>query len=294
MFPGQGSQKVEMGKWLCKTYPQARSLFEEASDTLGKDLYRLCVEGPASELDLTENAQPAILTVSVAAHAIYSLQFGKLPDFVLGHSLGEYSALVVAGVLRFRDAVKAVSLRGRWMQEAVPPGEGSMVAVMGLPEMEVREICLAVNSGRIVVVANVNGENQMVLSGHRDAVEEVASQVQGRGARTRSLPVSAPFHSPLMRPAETQLRKHLEDLRWGSAQVRWVSNVDAQVYQEPQLIREKLIEQVCAPVRFKDCVGVVAKAGVEQFVELGAGRVLSGLVRRIVSGAQIEQFGDGE
>lgn len=283
-----------MGRWLCETYPQARSLFEEASDALRKDLYQLCVGGPASELDLTENAQPAIFTVSVAAHAVYSLRHKEPPDFVLGHSLGEYSALVVAGVLRFRDAVKAVSLRGRWMQEAVSPGEGSMVAVMGLPEVEVREVCLGVNSGRVVVVANVNGANQVVLSGHRDAVEEVTSQVKGRGARALSLPVSAPFHSPLMKPAETRLRKHLEDLRLRPPQIRWISNVDAQVYQKPQLIREKLIEQVCAPVRFKDCVSVVAKAGVERFIELGTGRVLSGLVRRIVSGAQIEQFGDGE
>jgi [acyl-carrier-protein] S-malonyltransferase len=281
IFPGQGSQYSGMGKDVADAFPVARDVFAEADDSLGFSLSRLCFEGPDEQLRLTEHTQPAILTVSVAVLRVLEKQ-GQLPDFVAGHSLGEYSALVAAGSLVFRDAVRLVRQRGRFMQEAVPVGVGAMVAVIGLEPQAVNAICEEAAQGEVVSAANINAPGQLVIAGHASAVERAARLAAGRGARkVVPLPVSAPFHCALMRPAQERLATELEQVQFGKLRAPLVNNVDAAVIRTGPEAREGLVRQVSSAVRWVESVEQLARQDVTEFIEVGPGKVLTGLVRRI-------------
>ncbi len=282
VFPGQGSQYVGMGQALCERFPEADAVFREAEEALGLGLRGLCFSGPEADLNRTEHTQPAILTVSVAALRVLEAHVGIEPAWVAGHSLGEYSALVCAGALGLADAVRVVRQRGRLMQQAVPDGEGGMAAVLGLEEAAVRELCEEAGRGEVVAPANLNGGGQVVVSGAREAVRRAVQLARDRGARkVVELSVSAPFHCALMTPAAKGLRDVLEGVEVGPLRMGVVTNVEAALNADPGRVKTLLMEQVVAPVRWEESVRVLAGVGCERVIELGPGRVLSGLVRRI-------------
>ena len=292
VFPGQGSQQVGMGKAIAAERPEARQVFEEADGVLGFPLSRLCFEGPEEELKLTENTQPAILTTSVALYRALASQ-GVEPDFVAGHSLGEYSALVAAGALRLDDAVVLVRNRGRYMQEAVPVGEGAMAAILGLGLAEVQEVCSQASDGEVVEPANLNAPGQTVVAGHAAAVQRASAAAKERGAkRVIPLSVSAPFHCRLMRPAQHRLERDLANVTVSDLRVPLVSNVDAAWVRTGAEAVDALVRQVASPVRWEESVRRLVDEGVDQFVEVGPGKVLSGLVRKIAENVRVASIED--
>lgn len=293
IFPGQGSQHPGMGKDLAENFAVARQTFEEANDSLGFDLAKLCFEGPESDLKLTANTQPAILTVSVAAQRVIAAETGLVPDYAAGHSLGEYSALVCAGALSFADAVATVRQRGLFMQEAVPVGVGTMAAIIGLDRPVLEDVCQQAAEGEVVAPANFNSPGQVVIAGHVAAVERAMALAKENGAkRALPLPVSAPFHCSLMLPAAERLAKVLDGVDIGALTVPVVSNVEAEAYNDSLRVKDLLVAQVSAPVRWEESVQNMAAAGVERFVEIGPGKVLSGLVKRISRGLALQNVED--
>jgi [acyl-carrier-protein] S-malonyltransferase len=286
LLPGQGSQAIGMGRAFYETSPGAKAVFEEANDALGFDLARLAFEGPEAELALTANTQPAVLTASVAAAAACA-ERGLRPALAAGHSLGEYSALVVAGALRFADAVRIVRRRGEFMQDAVPVGTGAMAAIMGLELPAVEQVCAEVANGEVVEVANMNSALQIVVAGHRAAVERAVALASERGGRKSvMLPVSAPFHCALMAPAAENLRRELDGVAVTDPAIPVVRNVDAGVTRTAAEVKPFLLRQVASPVRWTDCVRRLAAEGATTFVEVGPGRVLTALLKRILAGAR--------
>ncbi len=282
IFPGQGSQYPGMGKSLVENFPGATGIFEEIDDALHFSLSRLCLEGSPEDLQLTENTQPAILAVSVAAlRAMESEGFGQ-PDYVAGHSLGEYSALFGARSLSLPDAIQIVRSRGNYMQDAVPVGTGAMAAVIGAELKEIEKACAEASEGQICAPANVNSANQVVIAGNAEAIERAGELLRIRGAkRVVKLNVSAPFHSALMMPAQERLAVDLERIRFADLQVPLVTNVDAVVIRKGAEARESLIRQVSSPVRWLESMELLIKEGVDTFVEVGPGKVLTGLMRQI-------------
>jgi [acyl-carrier-protein] S-malonyltransferase len=283
VFPGQGSQAVGMGKELFDGFPEARAVFEAVDAALGEKLSALCFEGPEDRLRLTANTQPSILTVSVAAAAVLA-KAGVRPDLVAGHSLGEYSALVAAGACGAAEAAKAVRARGTFMQEAVPAGQGAMSAVLGLDPSKVRELCAAVSAemGEVVSPANYNDPGQTVIAGTAGAVEKAGARLKEAGAkRVLPLPVSAPFHCALMAPVKARLEPVLRAIAWQAPAVPVVTNVEAKPNGDPARIVPLLIEQVTAPVRWIECVEELVRQGVTRLVEVGPGKVLGGLAKRV-------------
>jgi [acyl-carrier-protein] S-malonyltransferase len=292
IFPGQGSQKVGMGKSLADTYPVVREAFAEADAALGEPLSRLCFEGPEETLTLTENTQPAILAMSVGVARLLATQ-GVEPDFVAGHSLGEYSANVAAGTFAFADALAIVRRRGRYMQEAVPVGEGAMAAILGVDEEVVARACEEAANGQVAAPANLNAPGQIVIAGHRDAVARAGERAKALGAR-RVVPlnVSAPFHCALMAPAAERLAPELRALAAAQPRVPIVANVDAEPKRSAADAIEALVRQVSAPVRWEAVVRRLASSGVRTYVEVGPGAVLAGLVRKIDRDARVVSVGD--
>jgi [acyl-carrier-protein] S-malonyltransferase len=281
LFPGQGSQAVGMGKDLSDHYPVARQTFEEADEALGMKVSQLCFEGPEEELRLTENTQPAILTVSVAAWRVLQ-EKGIKPAFVAGHSLGEYSAHVAAGTMRFADAVRTVRSRGKFMQEAVPVGTGSMAAILGMSPEAVAGVCSDAAQGEVCEAANINSPEQIVISGHVAAVERAVKLADERGAkRAKVLPVSAPFHCSLMKPAQEKLAVVLARLQFASPQLPVVCNVNALPVGNAESAREALVRQVTGSVRWSESMQWLISQGVQTFMEVGPGKVLCGLMRQI-------------
>jgi [acyl-carrier-protein] S-malonyltransferase len=281
LFPGQGSQKVGMGRALYDAVPESRAVFDEADAALGSSLSRLCFEGPEDQLQLTANTQPAILTVSIAAARALDAR-GVKPQWVAGHSLGEYSALVSAGVLSLRDAVVAVRRRGQYMQEAVPAGEGAMAAILALDLAAVEEACREAAQGQVVSAANINSPGQVVIAGHSAAVDRASELCKKAGAkRAIRLPVSAPFHCALMMPAQDRLAGDLARLAFAAPALPVVNNVDAAVVRAADPCRDALVRQVSGTVRWQESVERLVREGVDTFVEVGPGTVLSGLVKKI-------------
>jgi [acyl-carrier-protein] S-malonyltransferase len=281
LFPGQASQYPGMGKELAEKFPAARRVFEEADESAGFPVSQLCFEGSEEALKLTENTQPAILTVSIAAFRTLE-EKGVRTDYVDGHSLGEYSGLVAAGAVRFADAVRAVHHRGRYMQEAVPAGVGAMAAILGLSRAQVEQICKKAANSEVVAPANWNSPEQTVISGHATAVKRAVEIASASGAkRAVVLPVSAPFHSPLMMPAQQRLEEDLRKIEFAPLRVPLVTNVDADLIEGGEEARGALIRQVSLPVRWEESMRELIQLDVTTFVEVGPGRVLSGLLRQI-------------
>ncbi len=283
VFPGQGSQKVGMGQEAFDASEAARAVFASADEALGEPLSRLCFEGPEEALKLTKNTQPAILTTSIALFRA----LGEEPDVVAGHSLGEYSAHVAAGTLRFEDAVRVVRLRGELMQAAVPVGVGAMSAILKLEREPLERICREVEaeSGRVVDAVNYNSPGQIVIAGHREAVEAAGERMKAAGARVMPLPVSAPFHCRLMKPAEEGLAPALAAIAFQDPRVPVVVNVDAAKVQDGASARDALVRQVSRSVRWEDTIMGMREAGVSLFVEIGTGNALTGMIKRTVTGA---------
>jgi [acyl-carrier-protein] S-malonyltransferase len=309
LFPGQGSQTVGMGRDLYEKFPAARAAFEEADEALGFSVSQLCFEGPAETLNLTENTQPAILTVSVAAERVLTAllaQHGLKAEFAAGHSLGEYSAHVAAGTFSFADAVRTVHKRGRFMQEAVPPGEGAMAAILGLPEPVINDCCVRASdeltepppmnpadplslakspSSAVVAPANMNSPDQTVISGNLAAVERAAELCREAGAkRTVMLKVSAPFHCALMAPAQKRLMVELEGVAFDDPAIPVAANVDARMVTREAYARDCLVRQVTGAVRWVECIQLLVNQGATHFIEIGPGKVLNGLLRQIDRG----------
>jgi [acyl-carrier-protein] S-malonyltransferase len=283
VFPGQGSQAVGMGRDLHQGFPEARAVFAAVDAALGEPLSALCFEGPEDRQKLTANTQPCILAVSAAAAAVLARE-GIRPDLVAGHSLGEYSALVAAGAVEVAEAARAVRARGTFMQEAVPAGQGAMSAVLGLPPAQVTEICAAVaaETGQVVAPANCNEPGQTVIAGAAAAVEKAGERLKAAGARrVLPLPVSAPFHSALMEPVKARLEPVLRAIAWKAPACPVVTNVEARPNTDAARIVSLLVQQVTAPVRWIECVEELARQGVTRLVEVGPGKVLSGLAKRI-------------
>ena len=279
IFPGQGAQYAGMGRELFGNHAEAREVFEEADRVLGFSLAGLCFNGPEEDLKITENTQPAILAVSVAACRVLQAK-GLRPSVVAGHSLGEYSALVAAGALTFTDAVALVRRRGRYMQEAVPAGAGAMAALLGIELPAVQSVCERAAQGQVVAPANLNSQTQVVIAGHQEAVERAVTLAKESGAkRAIMLQVSAPFHCTLLKPAEERLGPELDACAFADPQIPVVTNVDAQPAMTAAAARDALKRQVSRPVRWQESVQWMVGEGVNTFVELGPGKILSGLVR---------------
>ncbi len=292
LFPGQGSQYSGMGRLLVEKYREAAGTFEEADATLGFSLSQLCFAGAEEELKKTENMQPALLTVSVAAYRVLAARAAP-PSLVAGHSLGEYSALVAAGSLPFRDALRLVRQRGGYMQEAVPPGVGAMSALIKLPEGQLARILAEAAEGEVVEAANFNSPEQVVIAGHTGAVGRAEALAKAAGAkRAIRLPVSAPFHCALMRPAQLRLKPELDAAPFADLKIPMINNWQAQRVSTGVAAREGLFEQIPNPVRWTETILGMASSGCKRFVEVGAGTVLSGLLRKIDSTLQVTGFGE--
>ncbi len=282
IFPGQGSQAVGMGKDLFDNFPKAREVFEEANDALGFKLSEMCFSGTAEDLALTANTQPAILTTSVATFRAMESEGFPLPDFVAGHSLGEYSALVAASALSFSDAVKTVRKRGTYMQKAVPVGVGAMAAILGLPVETVENACVEAAQGQVCSPANINSPAQIVIAGNSEAIDRAIEILKERGAkRAIKLNVSAPFHCALMKPAQEKLFGDLQEINFEDLIFPVIENVSAEANTKGERAREALTMQVSAPVRWADSIENLIAQEVETFVEVGTGKILTGLVRQI-------------
>jgi [acyl-carrier-protein] S-malonyltransferase len=291
VFPGQGSQYVGMGKDLCAQFAVAKQTFAEADDALGSGLSELCFYGPEGDLKLTENTQPAILATSVAALRVLESETAMRPAFVAGHSLGEYSALVAVGALQFRDAVTVVRERGSLMQQAVPAGSGAMAVVLGLETQAVRELCEIAGEGETVSPANYNGSGQVVIAGAKPAVARAMALAKERGAkRVLDLSVSAPFHCELMQPAAEGLKDVLSKVEIHSFHIGVITNVEADVNLDASRVKSLLIEQAVRPVRWEESVKKIAALGCNRAVEIGPGKVLKGLMKRIVPALEVDNF----
>ncbi|SFN46675.1 [acyl-carrier-protein] S-malonyltransferase [Candidatus Pantoea varia] len=283
VFPGQGSQTVGMLTELAATYPLVEETFREASDALGYDLWQLVSQGPAEELNKTWQTQPALLAASVAIYRVWQQQGGEQPVVMAGHSLGEYSALVCAGVLNFADAVKLVELRGKLMQEAVPEGTGAMQAIIGLDDAAIRKACEESAQGQVVSPVNFNSPGQVVIAGNKEAVERAGAACKAAGAkRALPLPVSVPSHCALMKPAADKLAVALESMTFNAPAVPVINNVDVKAETDATAIRHALVRQLYSPVRWTESVEAMAAQGVTQLLEIGPGKVLTGLTKRIV------------
>lgn len=292
VFPGQGSQSIGMGSEFYNEFPIARQTFEEASDTLKFDLAKLCFEGELEELSLTANAQPALLTASIAALRVLKQESDISPNYVAGHSLGEYSAIVCSGAIEFKDAVYTVRKRGEFMQSAVPVGIGSMAAVMGLSKEEIVNICEEnSDENNVVSPANFNSPQQIVISGHKAAVEKVSSLLKEAGAkRVVPLTVSAPFHCSLMNKAADELKEVLESIKISEIKVPVVTNVEAVANSDHNAITDLLFRQVVMPVRWFESVEYMKNQNINRFIEIGPGNVLTGLIRRTVSDVELNNL----
>ncbi|MDH2068667.1 ACP S-malonyltransferase [Pantoea sp. GD03673] len=283
VFPGQGSQTVGMLTELAATYPLVEETFREASDALGYDLWQLVSQGPAEELNKTWQTQPALLAASVAIYRVWQQQGGEQPAVMAGHSLGEYSALVCAGVINFADAVKLVELRGKLMQEAVPEGTGAMQAIIGLDDAAIRKACEESAQGQVVSPVNFNSPGQVVIAGNKEAVERAGAACKAAGAkRALPLPVSVPSHCALMKPAADKLAVALESITFNAPAVPVINNVDVKAETDAAAIRHALVRQLYSPVRWTESVEAMAAQGVTQLLEMGPGKVLTGLTKRIV------------
>lgn len=283
VFPGQGSQTVGMLTELAATYPLVEETYHEASDALGYDLWQLVSQGPAEELNKTWQTQPALLAASVAIYRVWQQQGGEQPALMAGHSLGEYSALVCAGVLNFADAVKLVELRGKLMQEAVPEGTGAMQAIIGLDDAAIRKACEESAQGQVVSPVNFNSPGQVVIAGNKEAVERAGAACKAAGAkRALPLPVSVPSHCALMKPAADKLAVALESITFNAPAVPVINNVDVKAETDAAAIRHALVRQLYSPVRWTESVEAMAAQGVTQLLEMGPGKVLTGLTKRIV------------
>ena len=291
VFPGQGSQSLGMGKELCDQFTVAKRVFAEADDALGFALSQLCFVGPETDLKLTENTQPAILATSIAALRVLEAETPLRPALVAGHSLGEYSALVAVGALRFVEAVKVVRTRGRLMQQAVPAGDGAMAVLLGLEQAAVCQLCIDASQGEVVAPANYNGGGQIVIAGSKNAVTRAMSLARERGAkRVLDLPVSAPFHCQLMRPAAEGLRLVLNEISVQPFSVGVVTNVEAEVNRDANRVKELLVEQAVRPVRWEESVQKLSQLGCQRALEIGPGKVLKGLIKRIVPSMELDNF----
>lgn len=283
VFPGQGSQTVGMLAELAADNPIVEATFKEASDALGYDLWQLTQQGPAEELNKTWQTQPALLAASVALFRLWQQKGGKTPAMMAGHSLGEYSALVCAGVLDFAEAIKLVELRGKLMQEAVPAGTGAMQAIIGLDDAAIQQACEEAAQGQVVSPVNFNSPGQVVIAGHKEAVERAGVACKAAGAkRALPLPVSVPSHCALMKPAADKLAVALENITFNAPALPVVNNVDVKCETSPEAIRSALVRQLYSPVRWTGCVEFMAAEGVTSLLEVGPGKVLTGLTKRIV------------
>lgn len=289
LFPGQGAQRVAMGAELAREFAAAGLAFEEADEALGMRLSRLCFEGPEEDLRLTTNTQPATLATSIAALRAFEAEYGVTPEVAAGHSLGEYTALVAAGALDYAAALRAVRERGRLMQEACPPGQGSMAALIGLDLAAVKAICEEVSGGpELAVPANLNAPGQIVIAGHAGAVRRAIEIAKARGAAMSvELKVSAPFHSPLMRPARAGMESVIAALEVRPLRFGVIANVTAEINRDPAQVKPLLLEQITAPVRWEESMGRLPATGAAGALEFGAGRVLGGLMRRINKGFKV-------
>lgn len=292
VFPGQGSQSVGMGKALCDAYPALRQVYDEASSVLGYDAAALCFEGPAERLNLTEFTQPALLVSSIAALKLLE-PAGVQPIAVAGHSLGEYSALVAAGGVSFRDAVRLVQKRGRYMSEAVPLGTGLVAALLGLTAPVVKEVCREASTVGIVAAANFNSPGQVVIAGEKAAVERAIDLAKGKGCKKAiPLPVSVPVHTPLMQQAADRLAKDLAEVRWSDLKAPLVNNAEARAISRAGEIQASLVRQLPSSVLWEDTVQVMGKMGVTTYIEVGPGTVLTGLIKRILPDAKLLNVND--
>jgi len=293
VFPGQGSQYSGMGKDLAENFPVAKQIYEEANDALHFDIASLCFSGADEDLKLTANTQPAILTTSIATLRVLEQETDFVPSYAAGHSLGEYSALVAAGAVAFADAVSIVRQRGTFMQEAVPVGEGAMAAIIGIDAVELEKLCVEASAGQIVAPANYNSPGQIVIAGHATAVDRAMALAKENGAkRALPLPVSAPFHSALMKPAAEKLQQALEPIAINPFRCPVVSNVEALPYQNAERTKQLLVDQVCAAVRWEESIHKLQELNVTKYIEIGPGKVLSGLIKRIDRSASSLNVGD--
>ncbi len=285
VFPGQGSQAVGMLAELAADHPQIGDTFAEAAEALGYDLWQLCQNGPEAELNRTDRTQPAILAASVALWRVWEANSAARPAFVAGHSLGEYSALVVAGVIGLADALRLVERRGQLMQQAVPAGEGAMAAILGLTDEQIIDLCAQAAEGEVVSAVNFNAPGQVVVAGQKAAVQRAIEACKAAGAkRAIELPVSVPSHCALMRPAAEQLAKDFEQLNWQAPAITLVQNVSARPAPDMTTLRAQLVEQLYSPVRWVESVEYIAAQGVTDLIECGPGKVLSGLNKRCAKG----------
>jgi [acyl-carrier-protein] S-malonyltransferase len=287
IFPGQGAQKIGMGKALHDEFPIVRDTFEEASDAVGIDLAALCFDGPIEKLSLTQYTQPCVLTTSIAAFRVLTSEIDFSPIIAAGHSLGEYSALAASGVISFPDAVAAVHNRGKWMDEAVPDGTGCMAAVLKSTPEEVEKACEEASGQKIVVPANDNAPGQIVISGHKEAVEAASALLKENGGKVRALNVSGPFHTEMMEPAVEKMKDFISELKLGDFSFPVIANVTAKTYVKKENVSDRLSRQLTLAVRWRECVIEMDKQGARLYIESGPGSVLSGLVKRTLDSPQV-------